>query len=123
VTKKKSTPNWRLVVKKDYYFKDADEKLKRAVWEKGEAISGEDSNVWRRDIVGHKMKYSEHGNMKSSVGWHIDHIFPVSRGGTDNLKNLQPLYWKNNIDKGDQFPWPDNDESPKLKAGLFIEKK
>ena len=38
-------------------------------------------------------------------GWEIDHIKPVSKGGTDNLSNLQPLYWENNRSKGDKLDW------------------
>jgi len=34
----------------------------------------------------------------------IDHIKPVSLGGTDDLRNLQPLHWRNNRYKGDNYP-------------------
>lgn len=37
----------------------------------------------------------------SQFGWEVDHIVPVSQGGTDDLSNLQPLHWRNNRRKGD----------------------
>ena len=27
-----------------------------------------------------------------------------SKGGSDNIKNLQPLHWKENRSKGDKYP-------------------
>ena len=89
-----------------YYFKDAREKLVLAVWEKGNSIPGKDKAVWRKDIVDKKIKYSEHGNTKSIYGWEIDHIKPTALKGTDDLRNLQPLYWRNNRKKGDTWRWP-----------------
>jgi len=37
-------------------------------------------------------------------GWEVDHIKPVSRGGGDELENLQPLQWENNRFKDDNWP-------------------
>lgn len=75
------------------------------VWQKGAAIPGYDPNVWRRDICGHAIKFSEHGNINSDYGWEIDHIWPVAKNGSDNIANLQPLYWETNRDKADTYPW------------------
>lgn len=81
------------------------EQEKREVWKKGSVISDYDSNVWRRDICGHAMKYTEHGNRNSEYGWEIDHIIAVASGGTDAISNLQPLYWGNNASKSDKANW------------------
>ena len=92
-----------------YPFSNEEEQGKRAVWNKGRKIvrNGKeyDSNIWRWDICGNVMKYSEHGNTTSENGWEIDHIKPSSEGGSDNLDNLQPLQWENNRRKGDTYPW------------------
>ena len=33
-------------------------------------------------------------------GWHIDHIMPLSKGGSNHYTNLQPLWAADNISKG-----------------------
>lgn len=89
----------------NYPLKNASEQTKSLVWNKGRQINGLDPRVWRSDACGHRMKYGDHGNTSSNYGWEIDHIFPTSRGGDNNLENLQPLYWENNRRKGDTYPW------------------
>jgi len=90
----------------NYPFQYADEQLKQWVWQKGQPPQPPyDPSEWRFDICGTPMKYSDHGNRSSEHGWEIDHIMPASMGGSSDLSNLQPLNWKNNADKGDQFPW------------------
>jgi len=76
-----------------------------SVWNKGKIIPNYDPTLWRRDICGSNMKFTEYGNTNSQDGWEIDHIKPVSSGGTDDLINLQPLYWEDNRRKGDTYPW------------------
>ncbi len=81
------------------------ESTKKAVWNKGKEIPDYSADVWRWDKCGKVMKYSEHGNRDSEYGWEIDHINPVSNGGSDNIGNLQPLNWSNNVDKADKLNW------------------
>ncbi len=38
----------------------------------------------------------------SRNGWHIDHIVPLSKGGTNHYTNLQPLWAKDNLAKGNK---------------------
>jgi 5-methylcytosine-specific restriction endonuclease McrA len=77
----------------------------KKVWEKGKPIPDYSQDIWRWDKCGKVMKYSDHGNRDSKYGWEIDHINPVSNSGTDDLSNLQPLHWSNNMDKADKLDW------------------
>jgi 5-methylcytosine-specific restriction endonuclease McrA len=38
-------------------------------------------------------------------GFHVDHRWPLSKGGTNRRGNLQPLCARCNLRKGDRVPW------------------
>jgi hypothetical protein len=66
------------------------------VWKKGHVVANNDPAVWRKDDCGAWIGKSDYGNRNSQYGWEIDHISP---GGSDELDNLRPLQWENNVDK------------------------
>ncbi|MGJ0636996.1 HNH endonuclease signature motif containing protein [Xenorhabdus bovienii] len=77
------------------------EKHIKAVWEKAEVVKHVDSNKCRKDQCGAWIQFDEHGNRDNDFGWEIDHITPVSKGGSNLLANLRPLQWENNASRSD----------------------
>lgn len=73
------------------------------VWQKAQIVPGSDPRVVRKDCCGAWIWRERYGQTEE-YGWEIDHIRPVSAGGTDDLANLQPLHWKNNRGKSDSWP-------------------
>ena len=73
------------------------------VWNKARTAPGCDPNLRRLDACGAFIDRAKYGDTtsKTGTGWEIDHVLPVSRGGSDDLANLQPLQWSNNREKGD----------------------
>ena len=75
-----------------------DEETIKKVWEKARPIPDHDFNQIRQDRCGSEIARHEYGNRNSSRGWEIDHKNP--RSG-DEISNLDPLQWKNNVKKSD----------------------
>ncbi|TFE67032.1 hypothetical protein A7Q10_10040 [Methylacidiphilum caldifontis] len=69
------------------------------VWEKATPIPGKNPKVWRKDNYGNIIRFDSYGT-NGEYGWEIDHKNPKDKGGSDNLRNLQPLHWQENRKKG-----------------------
>lgn len=92
--------------------KPFDDSVVEAVWRKGRPINGYPDSEWRRDGRGRVIKHSAYGDTSSPHGWEVDHFKPVAQGGGDEIVNLQPLHWRLNREKGDQYPWAGPVDSP-----------
>jgi len=74
----------------------------KKVWEKGITVQNMNIATLRIDECGAWIEYKQYGNRESQLGWEIDHIKPISKGGTNSLENLRPLQWQNNAAKSDE---------------------
>lgn len=81
-----------------------DEATVDLIWQKGLKVDGYDADLYRQDFSGAWISRKAYGNRESVFGWEIDHIYPRSKGGTDEEVNLRPINWRNNISKGDSYP-------------------
>lgn len=73
------------------------------VWEKAQMVEGYTSSKYRKDVCGAWMQRDKYGK-EEALGWEIDHVYPESLGGDDNLINLRPMQWENNRSKADNYP-------------------
>lgn len=73
------------------------------VWQKGFIIDGYDSTKFRQDNCGAWMQKNKYAS-EENLGWEIDHVYPSSKGGSDDLANLRPMNWQNNRSKANNYP-------------------
>ena len=78
-----------------------DEITVQRVWQKGQIVFLVDPNIWRKDQCNARISRFQYGNRNSDYGWEIDHIIATSNGGSDDISNLRPLQWENNLRKSD----------------------
>jgi len=79
-----------------------DDKIK-TVWQNAKTVDNFDPNKFRQDVCGAWMAWDNYGK-ETAIGWEVDHVLPVSKGGTDHTDNLRAMHWQNNRSKADDFP-------------------
>ena len=73
------------------------------IWKKAQEIPNYNPNIWRKDFAGAWIRKDQYG-ATGNYGWEIDHVYPQSLGGGDDLDNLRAMQWENNRSKGDNYP-------------------
>ena len=74
------------------------------VWNKAAPCPGKPAHLWRKDRYGRVIKFDEHGKGNLPYGWLIVRVIPYSRGGADELSNLEPLHWQSRMERGESDP-------------------
>jgi 5-methylcytosine-specific restriction endonuclease McrA len=69
------------------------------VFNLADTVKGKNPALYRKDPYGHTMYRNSYGK-NSPMGWHVDHIKPVSRDGSHSIRNLQALNSSVNMSKG-----------------------
>ena len=73
------------------------------VWEKGKPVPGKNPDLYRRDAQGFEIYKPSYGK-NGTKSWDIDHSVPVSKGGSDSMRNKQPLQTEANRIKSNNHP-------------------
>jgi hypothetical protein len=75
------------------------EEIIQKVWEKGTVVTNNDPKCWRQDQCGAWICRSRYGCQNSPFGWEINFIRPQTEKGGQDLPNLRPMQWNNDIGK------------------------
>lgn len=79
------------------------ENIINIVWDNAAKEDGYNPDLWRKDMFGAWIRRDNYG-VHSIFGWEIDHFRPISKGGSDEIQNLNAMQWQNNLQKSDNFP-------------------
>lgn len=81
-----------------YYSKE----LLDLIFSKGSLIKGMDPKKYRKDCFGNIMYRYSYGKY-TKLGWNVDHSKPIAKGGTNSIRNLQPMNCFANCSKRDRY--------------------
>lgn len=74
----------------------------KSVWDKAKKIRGKNPDRYRQDPYGNEIYKPSYGK-NGEKSWQIDHIKPSSKGGKDDIRNLQALNSGINTSKGNSL--------------------
>lgn len=72
------------------HCKYSDSNCAEKVWNSAIQVAGMDKNKYRKDVYGNIIYKSSFGK-NTTMGWNVDHIKPSTRGGSDDISNLQAI--------------------------------
>lgn len=83
-----------------------------SIWKKASVVEGFDPDAVRKDVCGAWILRSAYADRSNPYGWEIDHICPqkylreknVPEDVIDDIANLRPLHWRNNVSKDTDYP-------------------
>lgn len=61
------------------------------------------NSIWESHYGNQKTATDPFGRRMSSQTFHVDHIYPESKGGSNAMSNLRPLAPKSNLEKSDNL--------------------
>lgn len=100
-----------------------------AAWNRATIVANANPDVLRKDACGAWIRRDMYLVRSSEYGWEIDHIFPLSKGGTTRKENVRALQWQNADSKGEDYPYytaqvtADNLRNVAKIQGLTVNKK
>lgn len=86
-----------------YYLNNKHEYLSRNAKRRQLIFNQTDPNGNKEKINNIYKKCKNLNKKAGEVMYHVDHIIPLSKGGLHNENNLQILFWKDNLKKGNKM--------------------
>lgn len=104
-----------MIIRRNISMKDKDgnwtPRAKQLVWRKAPYVDINHTEYGKKDSCKACIKEECYGDRNSDYGWEIDHIIPesilkdagVPQELIDDIDNLRPMHWRNNVQKSDDF--------------------
>ena len=74
----------------------------KKIFEKAKEVRGKEPTLYRKDPYGNVIYLYSHGK-STKMGWDVDNIIPLQRGGSNDIRNKQALSTHINRSKKDSL--------------------